>query len=92
MTAVLAGAAWLFGGITQDVVEDDGIARSDARLLNDVVDHRNAVLTPLAKIVTILGTGVVLYGVLAVLGFCCGAEPVVEPSPSFVCSGSPPGN
>lgn len=66
--AVLVGAAWLFGGVAQDVVEHDGLARSDGRLLHDVIGHRNSVLTPIAKLVTTLGTDAVLYLLLVAFG------------------------
>ena len=57
--------AWLFGGIAQDVIDHDGVALSDPRLLGDVVSRRGSVLTPLATFVTSLGTGAVLYLLLA---------------------------
>ncbi len=68
--AVLAAGAWAFGEITQDVINNDGIARSDNRLLQDLVGQDgDGFAVGLAKGVTVLGTGVVVYGLLAVLGF-----------------------
>jgi len=64
----LGGAVWLFAGFIQDVVEHDGTALSDPRLLADVIDHRSAAMTPIAKVATFLGTGPVVYGLLMVLG------------------------
>jgi len=64
----LGAAVWLFAGLTQDVVEHDGTALSDPRLLNDVIDRRSNVLTPIAKVATFLGTGPVVYGLLIAFG------------------------
>ena len=66
--AVLGAATWLFAGITQDVVDHDGIALSDPRLQADVLGHRSSALTILAKLITVLGTDVVVYVMLTVLG------------------------
>ncbi len=66
--SLLVAGAWLFGGVTQDVVEHDGIALSDRRLLNAVISQRSSLLTPIAKLVTTLGTSVVLYLLLTALG------------------------
>ena len=68
LLAVLGASTWLFVGISLDVVDHDGIALSDPRVLADVVSHRSGALTAVAEVVTFLGTGVVLYVVLAVLG------------------------
>lgn len=66
--AVLGGAVWLVAGLTQDVVQHDGVVLDDPRLLHDVTAHRTAVLTPLAKLATFLGTGPVVYGLLIAAG------------------------
>lgn len=67
--AVLTAGGWAFGEITQDVLDDDGIARIDNRLLHDLVgQHGDGFAVALAKGVTALGTGFVVYGLLAVLG------------------------
>src|SRR4051812_35595249 len=62
---VLAGAGWLVAGLSQDVTEHDGVALSDPRLLTDTLAHRSPTLTVIAKGVTFLGTGPVIYGLLA---------------------------
>lgn len=66
--AVLVGAAWLVSGLTQDVVDHDGVVVDDLRLSIDVVHQRSALLTPLARLATALGTGPVVYGLLLVVG------------------------
>ena len=66
--AVLGASTCLFAGITHDVVDHNGIARSDPRLQADVLSYRTSALTLLAKSVTFLGTDVVLYVLLALLG------------------------
>jgi undecaprenyl-diphosphatase len=66
--AVFAGAVWLVAGLTQDVVAREGVVVFDPRLLGDVIARRSAVLTPLAKITTFLGTGPVVYGLLILTG------------------------
>ncbi|HSP39583.1 MAG TPA: phosphatase PAP2 family protein [Frankiaceae bacterium] len=62
--AVLVGAVWTVAGLTQDVLEHDGVVRSDPRLLADVVGHRTPTLTVLAKGATFLGSGPAVYGLL----------------------------
>ncbi|MGF7235829.1 MAG: bifunctional DedA family/phosphatase PAP2 family protein, partial [Frankia sp.] len=65
---VMTAAGWLFAGLTQDVQAHEGLARSDPRLLQDIVTDRRSWLTPLAKVVTDLGTGPVIYAILVGLG------------------------
>ena len=64
----LAAAGWLFGGLTQDVVDHDGVAVADPHLLADVVTRRSALLTPVARIVTGLGATPVVYTLIAITG------------------------
>jgi len=64
----LAAAGWLFGGLTQDVVDHDGVALADPHLLADVVARRSALLTPVARIVTGLGATPVVYTLIAIAG------------------------
>ena len=66
--AALAAAGWLFGGLTQDVVDHDGVALADPQLLADVVAYRRSVLTPIARIVTGLGATPVVYTLTAITG------------------------
>lgn len=68
--AVLAAGVLLFGAITQDVLDNDGITRSDSRFLHDFLGPRSGGFTVgLAKGVTFLGTGWAVYSLLAMLGF-----------------------
>jgi len=62
--AVGAVAAWIFTGLTQDVVAHDETALLDPRMLHWVLAHRTAWLTTVMKTVTWLGSNVVIVPVL----------------------------
>jgi membrane protein DedA with SNARE-associated domain/membrane-associated phospholipid phosphatase len=67
LTATLASAAlgaWIFGGLTQDVIADEAAARLDARVHAFVVAHRVGWLTMIMRNVTWLGSSYVLVPVL----------------------------
>jgi membrane protein DedA with SNARE-associated domain len=64
----LVGATWLFVGLAQDASSHDGIALSDRRWLNEIIAHRADWITPIAKMVTAVGTGPMLYTALALSG------------------------
>ncbi|WP_250291530.1 phosphatase PAP2 family protein [Frankia sp. CiP1_Cm_nod1] len=66
--ATLVTAGWLFGGVTWDVVAREGLAADDARLLHGVTARRGPGLTSWARVVTGLGSGPVVYGLLVVVG------------------------
>src|SRR5919201_673190 len=67
---VAALCAWAFGGLTQDVVAHDELARIDPRFESYVVAHRAAWATGVMKSVTWLGSNVMLIPlVLAVGGY-----------------------
>ena len=66
--ALAAGGSWLFAGITQDVTENDGVTTADPRILHDVIGYRGSILTPVAKVVTTLGTSPVVYAVVLTCG------------------------
>jgi len=64
----LLGAGWLFGGVAEDVTDREGIALADPGWLHDLVGLRTPWLTDVARAVTDLGQGVLLYPALAVVG------------------------
>ena len=64
----LLGAGWLFGGVAEDVTVTEGIALADPGWLHDLVGLRTPWLTDVARAVTDLGQGVLLYPALAVAG------------------------
>lgn len=67
LTVVAAGAtAWLFAGITQDVLGHDGLAAHDTSWHNWLIQHRNAGLNGLAHTVTYLGYGPTAYAALVI--------------------------
>lgn len=66
VTAAVGGSAWMFGGVAQDVVEKNGVARHDLWWHNFLVDHRAAVITGLARVLTYLGSTAVAYLVVVV--------------------------
>jgi membrane protein DedA with SNARE-associated domain/membrane-associated phospholipid phosphatase len=66
--AVGAMAAWLFGGLTQDVVGHDEAALLDPRALRWAVAHRAAWLTAVMKTVTWVGSNAVIVPVLLIVG------------------------
>jgi membrane protein DedA with SNARE-associated domain/membrane-associated phospholipid phosphatase len=59
---VTAGAlaAWAFGGLTQDVIGHDEVARLDPRFESWVIAHRSGAMTGVMKEVTRLGSTAVL--------------------------------
>jgi undecaprenyl-diphosphatase len=65
---VAALCAWAFGGLTQDVVAHDELARVDPRFESYVIAHRAAWATGLMKSVTWLGSNVVLIPLVLVMG------------------------
>src|SRR5439155_3026421 len=60
--------AWAFGGLTQDVVAHDELARMDPRFESFVVAHRADWETGLMKSVTWLGSTVVLIPLVLIAG------------------------
>jgi undecaprenyl-diphosphatase len=65
---VAALCAWAFGGLTQDVVAHDELARVDPRFESYVVAHRAAWATGVMKSVTWLGSNAVLIPLVLVVG------------------------
>ena len=65
---VAALCAWAFGGLTQDVVAHDELARVDPHFESFVVAHRAAWATGLMKSVTWLGSTVVLIPLVLIVG------------------------
>src|SRR5215469_14168590 len=64
----LAGCAWALGSLTSSVVHHTGVARSDPRVLSFMVSHRTPWLTALARTLTWLGSGFVLWPVVIIAG------------------------
>ena len=64
----LAACAWSLASVTFSVVHHTGIARDDPRVLAFVTGHRTPWLTSLAKVVTWLGSGLVLWPVVIIAG------------------------
>lgn len=62
--AAAGGTAWLFGGVTEDVLGHEELAQNDPSWHRFLVDHRLAPLTELSRILTHLGGTVVAYLVL----------------------------
>jgi membrane-associated phospholipid phosphatase len=69
-TAVLtlATSAWALALVTYSVVHHTGLARDDPRVLASVIGHRAPWLTSLAKVLTWLGSTLVLWPVVVVAG------------------------
>ena len=66
---LLAGVAgWLFGAVTQDVLDHEESVRLDGPVLWWVAGHREAWLTGVVRVVTELGSGRVLVPLLLVVG------------------------
>jgi undecaprenyl-diphosphatase len=65
---IAALCAWAFGGLTQDVVAHDEVARIDPRFEHFVAAHRAAWATGLMKSVTWLGSTAVLIPLVLVVG------------------------
>jgi membrane protein DedA with SNARE-associated domain/membrane-associated phospholipid phosphatase len=66
----LAACAWSLGSLTFSVVHHINSARYDPRVLAFFVDHRASSLTSLAKVLTWLGSGFVLWPVVIIAGLC----------------------
>jgi undecaprenyl-diphosphatase len=64
----LATSAWALALVTYSVVHHTGLARDDPRVLASVIGHRTPWLTSLAKVLTWLGSIVVLWPVVVVAG------------------------
>ena len=64
----LVGAGWALGVVTQDVVAGDDAARFDRPVLDWFAQHREPWLTTVAKIVTELGSSVVLIPLVIAAG------------------------
>jgi undecaprenyl-diphosphatase len=65
---VAALCGWAFGGLTQDVVAHDDLARIDPRFESFVAAHRAAWATGAMKSVTWLGSNVVLVPLVLIVG------------------------
>lgn len=61
-------AAWLFGGLTQDVLGHDDTVLSDARITSLIVAHRVGWLTPPMEFLTWLGSNAVIVPTAILIG------------------------
>ncbi|OBJ81409.1 hypothetical protein A9W97_02520 [Mycobacterium gordonae] len=59
--AAAGGTGWLFGGLTEDVVQHEELAEQDPHWHEFLVDHRLAALSGLPRILTYLGSTPVAY-------------------------------
>jgi membrane-associated phospholipid phosphatase len=66
--ATLAVCAWALGSLTFSVAHHTGIARNDPRVLSFMVSHRTPWLTAVARTLTWLGSGFLLWPVVIVAG------------------------
>jgi membrane protein DedA with SNARE-associated domain/membrane-associated phospholipid phosphatase len=64
--AAAGGAGWLFGGVLEDVLEHNGVAREDPRWHSFLVDHRLAAISEPSRVLTNLGSSPVAYVVLVI--------------------------
>jgi membrane-associated phospholipid phosphatase len=64
----LAVCAWALGSLTFSVAHHTGIARNDPRVLSFMVSHRAPWLTALARTLTWLGSGFLLWPVVIIAG------------------------
>lgn len=64
--ALLLACGWAFGGILEDVLGRDELARVDNPVTSWLIDHRVAWLTRVMQLVTLLGSLSVALAVLAV--------------------------
>ena len=64
----LATSAWSLALVTYGVVHHTGLAHDDPRVLASVIDHRAPWLTSLARVLTWLGSTLVLWPVVVVAG------------------------
>jgi undecaprenyl-diphosphatase len=65
---MLAAFAWSLASVTFSVVHHTGVALADPRVLAFVTGHREPWLTSLAKLVTWLGSSIVLWPVVVIAG------------------------
>jgi membrane-associated phospholipid phosphatase len=63
-----AAAAWVFGGLTQDVLGHDDTVLSDPRITSLVVAHRVGWLTRPMQIVTWFGSNAVVFPLVVLVG------------------------
>ncbi len=68
----LATSAWSLALVTYGVVHHTGLAHDDPRVLASVIGHRAPWLTSLARVLTWLGSTLVLWPVVVVAGLACG--------------------
>ncbi len=64
----LAGAAWAFGAVLQDILARDELALVDRPVMTFLVAHREAWLTTAMRAITDLGGAAVLIPVVVVVG------------------------
>ena len=64
----LGACAWSFGSLTNSVLNGINSARLDPHVLSFVVSHRTSWLTGLARVLTWLGSGFVLWPVVIAAG------------------------
>jgi membrane protein DedA with SNARE-associated domain/membrane-associated phospholipid phosphatase len=64
----LGACAWSFGSLTNSVLNRINSARLDPHVLSFVVSHRTSWLTGLARVLTWLGSGLVLWPVVIAAG------------------------
>jgi membrane protein DedA with SNARE-associated domain/membrane-associated phospholipid phosphatase len=64
--AAAGGAGWLFGGVTEDVGDHEGLVGKDPLWHEFLVTHRLAALSDLSRVLTYLGSPPVAYAVLVV--------------------------
>jgi membrane-associated phospholipid phosphatase len=69
---LLAVAGWAFGAVTEDVLDQDDLARLDGPVLAWVAGHRAAWLTGVVRVVSGLGSNRVLVPLLALVGVAVG--------------------
>jgi undecaprenyl-diphosphatase len=68
LALVAAGVTgWLFGGLTQAVVANDGNARDDRHWHDVLVTHRSSWLSDLAEVLTWLGSTPVIWAAMAIV-------------------------
>lgn len=72
VSTLLVISTWLFLGVTQDVVDRDGLALADPRAHAWVLEHRTSWLDQLMRAVTWLGSSAVLVPVLVLAAAALG--------------------
>lgn len=65
--AAAGGAGWLFGGITEDVHDHEGLVGKDPAWHGFLVNHRLAAVSDLSRVLTYLGSTPFVYAVLVVV-------------------------